>query len=127
MSGAWAIVPLLPTIVGIAITAIIFAVIFSSLASLPRTTMPTNSTVTTIGPLIAALIGAIILAYLTYFILLIPVIVVIFKLVSRTNNHFNRQILLQEDLFRMARDVAATKRVDVFILLTKINRRVTEA
>src|SRR6266487_6850977 len=67
MSGAWAIVPLLPTIVGIAVTAIVFAVIFGSLASIPRTTTPTNSTITTVGPLIVALFGAIILAYLTYF------------------------------------------------------------
>src|SRR5438309_9970676 len=127
MSGAWAIVPLLPTIVGIAITPVIFAVISSSLASLPRTTMPTNSTVTTIGLLIAALIGAIILAYLTYFILLIPVIVVIFKLVSRRNNHFNRQILLQEDLVSMARELAAKKGVDVSILLNNMERNVREA
>ncbi len=127
MSGAWAIVPLLPTIVGIAITAIIFAVIFSSLANLPRTTMPTNSTVTTIGPLIAALIGAIILAYLTYFILLILVIVLIFKLVSRRNNHFNRQILLQDDLVSMAKELAAKKGVDVSILLNNMERSVREA
>ena len=127
MSGTWAIIPLLPTIVGIAITAIIFAVIFSSLANLPRTTMPTNSTVMTIGPLIVALIGAIILAYLTYFILLILVIVLIFKLVSRRNNHFNRQILLQEDLVSMARELAAKKGVDVSILLNNMERSVREA
>jgi len=127
MSGAWAIVPLLPTIVGIAITAIVVAVIFSSLANIPRTTTPTNSTVTTIGPLIAALIGAIILAYLTYFILLILVIVLIFKLVSRRNNHFNRQILLQEDLVSMARELAAKKGVDVSILLNNMERSVREA
>jgi len=127
MSGAWAIVPLLPTIVGIAITAIVFGVIFSSLANIPRTTTPTNSTVTTIGPLIAALIGAIILAYLTYFILLILVIVLIFKLVSRRNNHFNRQILLQEDLVSMARELAAKKGVDVSILLNNMERSVREA
>ncbi len=92
MSGAWAIVPLLPTIVVIVVTAVVFAVIFSALGNIPRTPTPTNSTVSTIGPLIAALIGAIILTYLSYFILLILVIVLIFKLVSRRNNHFNRQI-----------------------------------
>src|SRR3989475_10126538 len=123
MSGAWAIVPLLTTIVGIAITAIIFAVIFSSLANLPRTTMPTNSTITTVGPLIVALFGAIILAYLTYFILLILVIFLIFKLVSRRNNHFNRQILLQEDLVSMARELAAKRGVDVSILRTNMETR----
>ncbi len=127
MSGAWAIVPLLPTIVGIAVTAIVFAVIFGSLASIPRTTTPTNSTITTVGPLIVALFGAIILAYLTYFILLILVIFLIFKLVSRRNNHFNRQILLQEDLVSMARELAAKKGVDVSILLNNMERSVREA
>src|SRR3989454_2448690 len=127
MSGAWAIVPLLPTIVGIVVTAIIFAVIFSALANIPRTATPTNSTITTVGPLIAALFGALILTYLTYFILLILVIVLIFKLVSRRNNHFNRQILLQEDLVSMARELAAKKGVDVSILLNNMERSVREA
>ena len=127
MSGAWAIVPLLPTIVGIAVTAVVFAVIFSALGNIPRTPTPTNSTVSTIGPLTAALIGAIILTYLSYFILLILVIVLIFKLVSRRNNHFNRQILLQEDLVGMARELAAKKGVDVSILLNNMERGVREA
>lgn len=127
MSGAWAIVPLLPTIVGIAVTAIVFAVIFSSLANIPRTTTPTNSTITAVGPLVAALFGAIILAYLSYFILLILVIVLIFKLVSRRNNHFNRQILLQEDLVSMAKELAAKKGVDLSVLLNNMERNVREA
>src|SRR3989442_11578504 len=127
MSGAWAIVPLLPTIVVIVVTAVVFAVIFSVLGNIPRTPTPTNSTVSTIGPLIAALIGAIILTYLSYFILLILVIVLIFKLVSRRNNHFNRQILLQEDLVSMARELAAKKGVDVSILLNNMERGVREA
>ncbi|TMI34806.1 hypothetical protein E6H27_00895 [Candidatus Bathyarchaeota archaeon] len=127
MSGAWAIVPLLPTIVGIAVATIVFAVIFSLLANIPRTTTPTNSTITTVGPLIVALFGAIILAGLTYFILLILVIVLIFKLVSRRNNHFNRQILLQEDLVSMARELAAKRGVDVSILLNNMERSVREA
>ena len=127
MSGAWAIVPLLPTIVGIAVTAIVFAVIFSSLANIPRTTTPPNSTITTVGPLVAALFGAIILAYLSYFILLILVIVLIFKLVSRRNNHFNRQILLQEDLVGMAKELAAKKGVDLSVLLNNMERNVREA
>jgi Domain of unknown function (DUF4234) len=127
MSGAWAIVPLLPTIVGITVIVIVFAIIFSSLSAIPRTTGPTNSTITAVGPLIVALIGALILAYLTYFILVILVIVLIFKLVSRRNNHFNRQILLQEDLVTMAKELAAKKGVDVSILLNNMERNVREA
>ena len=127
MSGAWAIVPLLPTIVGIVVIAIVLAVIFSALANLPRTPTPTNSTITTVAPLIAALFGALILALLTYYILIILVIILIFKLVSRRNNHFNRQILLQEDLVSMARELAAKKEVDVSILLNNMERGVREA
>jgi hypothetical protein len=122
MSGAWAIVPLLPIIGGITATVILFAVI----ASIPRTTTPTNSTVTTIGPLIVALLGALTFAYLTYFIVLVLVAVLVFKLVSRRNNHFNRQILLQEDLLAMARELAAKKGVDVSILLNNMERNVRE-
>ena len=127
MSGAWAIVPLLPTIVGIVVIAIVLAVIFSALANIPRTPTPTNSTITTVAPLIAALFGALILALLTYYILIILVIILIFKLVSRRNNHFNRQILLQEDLVSMARELAAKKEVDVSILLNNMERGVREA
>jgi hypothetical protein len=53
--------------------------------------------------------------------------VLIFKLVGRRNNHFNRQILLQEDLVSMARELAARKGVDVSILLNNMERNVREA
>ena len=122
MSGAWAIVPLLPIIGGIAATIILFAVI----ASIPRTTTPTNSTITTIGPLIVALFGALILSYLTYFIVLVLVSVLVFKLVSRRNTHFNRQILLYEDAVSMARELAAKKGIDISILLNNMDRSVKE-
>jgi uncharacterized membrane protein len=122
MSGAWAIVPLLPIIGGIAATIIVLAVV----ASIPRTTTPTNSTITTIGPLIAALFGALILSYLTYFIVLVLVAVLVFKLVSRRNTHVNRQILLYEDIVSMARELAAKKGIDVSILLNNMDRSVKE-
>ncbi len=97
MSGAWAIVPLLPIIVGVAIVVIIFAAIFSALS------------------------------YFLYFVVLILVAVMIFKLVSRRNTHFNRQILLQEDIVSVATEMAAKKGVDVSILLNNMDRGVREA
>jgi uncharacterized membrane protein len=123
MSGAWAIVPLLPIIVGIVATVLFFAFLFSSLASVPGGRI-TNSTVAGLG---VALVGALVIDYLSYFVVLILVAVMIFKLVSRRNAHFNRQILLQEDLLAMARELAAKKGVDVSILLNNLERNVREA
>jgi len=123
MSGAWAIVPLLPIIVGIVATVLFFAFLFSSVASAPRGTV-TNSTA--VG-LIGAFFGALIIYYISYFIVLVLVAVMIFKLVSRRNTHFNRQILLQEDLVGMAKELAAKRGIDVSILLNNMERNVREA
>jgi len=122
MSGAWAIVPLLPIIVGIVATVIFFAFLFSSLASVPGGRI-TNSTA--VG-LVGAFFGALILDYISYFVVLILVGVMIFKLVSRRNTHFNRQILLEEDLVGMAKELAAKRGIDVSILLNNMERNVRE-
>jgi len=124
MSGAWAIVPLLPIIVGIVATVLFLAFLLSSFATVPRGTPVTNSTTVR---LFGALFGALIIYYISYFVVLILVAVMIFKLVSRRNTHFNRQILLQEDLVSMARELAAKRRVDVSILLNNMERNVREA
>jgi uncharacterized membrane protein len=123
MSGAWAIVPLLPVIVGIVATVLFFALLFSSLASVPGGRI-TNSTA---PGLAAGFVGALFIYYISYFIVLILVAVLIFKLVSRRNTHFNRQILLQEDLVNMAKELAAKKGVDVSILINNMERNVREA
>jgi len=122
MSSAWAIVPLLPIIVGIVVVIIIFAAIFSAISSVgPSGTTTTGST------LGAALVGSIFLLYFLYFVVLILVALMVFKMVSRRNTHFNRQILLQEDIISMAREMSAKKGVDVSILLNNLDRSVREA
>jgi uncharacterized membrane protein len=123
MSGAWAIVPLLPIIVGIIVVVVVVAAIFSTLSSIGPSGTPTTGT-TAIG---AALVGSIFLLYFLYFVVLILVGILIFKLVSRRNTHFNRQILLQEDIISMAKEIAAKKSLDVSILLNNMDRNVREA
>jgi uncharacterized membrane protein len=123
MSGTWAIVPLVPIIVGIIATVLFLAFLVSAVANAPRGTL-TNSTAT---GFVGAFFGAIFVYYISFFVVVILVSVLIFKLVSRRNNHFNRQILLQEDLVNMARELAAKKGVDVSILLNNMERSVREA
>lgn len=123
MSGAWAIVPLLPIIVGIVVAVIIVAAFLSALSSIRTPGTPATGT----PAIFAALIGSIFLLYFLYFVVLILVIVLIFKLVSRRNTHFNRQILLQEDIISMVKEMAAKKSVDVSILLNTMDRNVREA
>jgi uncharacterized protein DUF4234 len=123
MSGAWAIVPLLPMISGVVIAVIIFAAIFSALGSVGPSGTPTTGS----ALLGTVLVGSIFLAYFLYFVVLILVAVLIFKLVSRRNTHFNRQILLQEDIIRMAMEMATKKGVDVSFFLNNMDRNVREA
>jgi len=123
MSSAWAIIPLLPIIAGVVVAVIIFAAISSALSSVGPSGTPTTAS-SAIG---AAVFGSIFLSYSLYFVVLILVAVMIFKLVSRRNTHFNRQILLQEDIISMARELAVKKGVDVSILLNNMDRNVREA
>src|SRR5215472_13573788 len=109
MSGAWAIVPLVPIIVGIVATVLFFAFLFSSLSTMPAGTA-SNATGTA---LLSGFFGAIAFYYLAYFVVLILVAFLIFKLVKRRNAHFNRQILLQEDMVSIARELASKKSIDV--------------
>jgi len=123
MSGAWAIVPLLPIMVGIVVVVVIFAAIFSAIGSLG----PSGTTTTGGSAIAAALVGSIFLLYSLYFVVLILVAVMVFKMVSRRNTHFNRQILLQEDIISMAREMSARKGADVSIFLNNMDRSVKEA
>jgi len=123
MSGAWAIVPLLPIIVGIVGAILFFVYLFSSLPSPPAGT-PANSTIVSS---LGVFFGALIIYDISYFIVVILVAVMVFKLVKRRNTHFSRQILLQEDLVSVARDLAAKKGVDVSILINNMERSVREA
>ena len=124
MSGAWAIVPLLPIIVGIVATVLFVAFLFSSFASMPRGAPVTNSTAVRF---IGVFFGALIIYYISYFVVIVLVAVMIFKLVSRRNTHFNRQILLQEDLVNIAKELATRKGIDVSVLLNNMERNAREA
>ena len=123
MTGAWAIVPLLPIMVGIVVVVIIFAAIFSAIGSIGTS----GTTTTGSSTIAAALFGSIFLLYFLYFVVLILVAWMVFKLVSRRNTHFNRQLLLQEDIISMAREMSAKKGVDASILLNNLDRSVREA
>src|SRR5207245_9310617 len=101
----------------------VFAAIFSAIGSVG----PSGTTTTGTSAFGAALVGSIFLLYFLYFVVLVLVAVLIFKLVSRRNTHFNRQILLQEDIISMAKEIAANKGVDVPILLNNMDRNAREA
>jgi uncharacterized membrane protein len=124
MSGAWAIVPLLPLIVGIVATVLFFALLFSSLGTVPAGSTPTNSTVVAV---LGTFFGALIFYYLAYFVVIFLVAFMIFKMVKRRNLHFNRQILLQEDLVAIAKEMASKKGVDVAVLINNMERSTREA
>jgi Domain of unknown function (DUF4234) len=125
LSGAWAIVPLVPLIAVIAIAVVVFAAVFSSLSNIPRTPGTTNSTIA--SSIVGAFSVAIFLSEIIYLLVLVLVAVTVFKLVSRRNRHFNRQILLFEDIVSVAKEMAARKGVDVSVLINNMERSVKEA
>lgn len=124
MSGAWVIVPLLPIIVLVIASVLFFALLFSSAGTVPPGSTATNSTVVAT---IASFVGALSLYILAYFVVVILVAVMIFKMVRRRNLHFNRQILLQEDLVAIAKEMSSKKGVDVSILVNNMERSAREA
>ena len=124
MSGAWAIVPLLPIIVGVVATVLFFVVLFNSLGSVPPGSTATNSTVLAV---FGTFFSALFFYYIAYFVVIILVAFMIFKMVKRRNLHFNRQILLQEDLVAIAKEIASKKGIDVSVLVNNMERSAREA
>jgi uncharacterized membrane protein len=118
MSGAWAIVPLVPLIIGVGLIVVFIAIAISAAT--------TSGTTAGIG-LVAAFFGLLGLVYLGYFIFLILVVIMIFMLVRRRNNHFNRQILLYEDLVGTAKELASKKNAEVSVLINNMDRNLREA
>ncbi len=116
MSGAWAIVPLIPLIMGVLVTAAFVAVAVSS---------ATSGTVPTAGAA-AGILGLFGLYYLSFFVVAILVAILIFFLVRRRNTHFNRQILLYEDLVSVAKELASKKNVDASVLINNLDRNLRE-
>jgi hypothetical protein len=119
MSGAWVIVPLLPLIIGGVAVASFIAILFS------LTTSGTTTATTSLA--LASFVGLLSLFYLGYFLLIILVAIMIFRLVKRRNLHFNRQILLYEDLVSVTKELASRKNIDVSILVNNMDRNLREA
>ena len=118
MSGIWAIVPLLPVVIGV-LTTIAFISLTLSLATAPTTTTSSSAGV--------ALFGFLSLLYVGQFIFIIFAALMVFFLVRRRNLHFNRQILLYEDLVSISRELASKKNVDVSFLINNMDRSLREA
>jgi hypothetical protein len=119
MSGAWVIVPLLPLIIGGVAVASFIAILFSLATS--------GTTTATTSLALASFVGLLSLFYLGYFLLIILVAIMIFRLVKRRNLHFNRQILLYEDLVSVTKELASRKNIDVSILVNNMDRNLREA
>ncbi len=123
MSGAWAIVPLVPLIGGIVASVIFFVVLFSTLQSLtPGTPSATAGT-----SIIGAFFAAFAIFYVLLFIIAIIVTILFFKLVKRRNTHFTRQAFIFEDLIGAAKQLAAKKGVDVSLHVNYLERNLREA
>ncbi len=123
MSGAWAIVPLIPLIGGILATVIFFVALFSTLSSLTPGTPSTNAG----ASIFAAIFAAFFIFYVILFIIAILVTILFFKLVKRRNTHFTRQAFLFEDLIDTAKQLAAKKGVDVSLHVNYLERNMREA
>jgi len=119
MSGAWAIVPILPLIVSAALFAS-FIIVLSTVAT-PGTSAAAAATA------LATFFGFLFLFFAALFLVSILVVIMIFFLVRRRNNHFNRQILLCEDLVTAAKELASRRNVDVSVLFNNLDRSVREA
>lgn len=117
MSGAWAIVPLVPLIIGIIVTVAFVALVISS------ATAPTG---TGVG-FAAGFFGILAIYYLSFAVLAVLVGILVFLLVRRRNTHFNRQLLLYEDLVSTAKELASRKNIDASILINNMERNLREA
>src|SRR5215831_20496418 len=103
MSVAWLIVPLLP---------IIGFVLFIAGIFLAAPTAGSTAGLSFLGFLAIFEIGS--------FAAVIVYAIMIYKLAKRRNTHFQRQLLLYEDLLAMARDVSTKKGVDVSMQLNNL-------
>jgi hypothetical protein len=122
MSGAWALVPLLPLIIGVGLVVAFIAILVSSLGTIGTTPTPGTGTTLALG-----FFGLLSLFYLGYFLLIILLAIMIFRLVRRRNSHFNRQILLYEDLVSVAKELGSKKSTDVSVLINSLDRNLREA
>lgn len=116
MSGAWAIVPLIPLIIGVIVTVAFVALAISSATSATGTVS-----------FVSAFLGILAIYYLSFAVLIILAALLVFFLVRRRNTHFNRQLLLYEDLVSTARELASRKNIDASVLINNMERNLREA
>jgi hypothetical protein len=124
MSVAWLIVPLLPIIVGTLLFVGIIITAFTGFTFVPAGTPPTSTAPLSLG---LAVVGFLVLFQIVIFVVFILLAVMIYKLAKRRNTHFQRQLLLYEDLLTMAREVSTKKGVDVSMHLNNLDRTLREA
>ncbi len=76
---------------------------------------------------LAAIVGLLVIFLFVSFVLSIFFAVMLYRLVSRRNNHFARQLFIYEDLEGTAKELAAKKGIDVSLSLDNLRRLKREA
>ena len=122
MSAAWLIVPFIPIILGV----IFFVALIVSSINAFRSFNATGTGPTMRGPFLV-FFGFLILLYIGIFVAAIVFYIMIYKLAKRRNTHFQRQLLLYEDLLNMAKEASSKRGVDVSMHLNNMDRTLREA
>jgi uncharacterized membrane protein YuzA (DUF378 family) len=122
MSVAWLIVPFIP-IIGI----VLFIVSIFFAASISIRSFNSTGTPSTSSAPFFAFFGLLILFYIILIVAGVIYLIMIYKLAKRRNTHFQRQLLLYEDLLNMAKEVSTKRGVDVSMHLNNMDRILREA
>ena len=124
MSVGWLIVPFLPIIF---IVLFIVSIIIGALASVPTFNSTTGTPTTATAPFLVAFGVFFLLFFIGIIVAAILSAIMLYKLAKRRNTHFQRQLLLYEDLLNMAKEVSSKKGVDVSMHLNNMDRTLREA
>ena len=124
MSVGWLIVPFLPIIF---IVLFIVSIIIGALASVPTFNSTTGTPTTATAPFLVAFGVFFLLLFIGIIVAAILSAVMLYKLAKRRNTHFQRQLLLYEDLLNMAKEVSSKRGVDVSMHLNNMDRTLREA
>ena len=124
MSVGWLIVPFLPIIF---IVLFIVSIIIGALASVPTFNSTTGTPTTATAPFLVAFGVFFLLFFIGIIVAAILSAIMLYKLAKRRNTHFQRQLLLYEDLLNMAKEVSSKKGLDVSMHLNNMDRTLREA
>lgn len=124
MSAAWILVPLFPLI---ALVLLIVGTIIAVLSAVSIGSFNSTGGAASSTGFGLAFVGLIAFFYVGFFVVAILYAVMIFKLAKRRNTHFQRQLLLYEDLLAMAKEVSSKKGVDASMQLNNLDRTIREA